>query len=144
METEAKIAPDAEVEVDVSRETLIEAIAAACHQQNRIWCLAHHDESQKLWLDESSEQKDCVIAGVKGALAGNSPEQSHESWLEYKRNEGWSYGPEKDAALKTHPCMLPYGDLPEEHKIKDTFFVETVQQLGRVLGLIRNSEKEPT
>jgi hypothetical protein len=78
---------------------------------------------------------------VKGALQGNTPEKSHEAWLEYKRNEGWSYGPEKNVELKTHPCMLPYGDLSEEHKVKDTFFVETVQQLGRVLGLINSEER---
>jgi len=130
-----------DVELMTHRETLIEAIAAACHEQNRIWCLAHHDESQVHWLDAPSWQKDSVIAGVKGALQGNTPEQSHESWLELKRSEGWCYGPVKDVELKIHPCMLPYGDLPEEHKVKDTFFVETVQQLGRVLGLIGNSEE---
>jgi hypothetical protein len=124
------------VETVPLRETLIEAIAAACHQQNRIWCLAHHDESQSMWLDEPDWQRDSVIAGVKGALAGNTPEQSHEGWLKLKREEGWSYGPEKNVEMKTHPCMLPYGDLPEEHKIKDTFFITTVQQIGKVLGLL--------
>lgn len=123
-----------------ARETAIEAIAAACHQQNRTWCLAHGDTSQPLWLEAASWQKDSAIAGVRSALEDPRPEASHERWLEHKRSEGWTYGPEKDPEKKTHPCMVPYGDLPEMQKQKDVFFIDMVQQLGSVLGINGGNE----
>ena len=114
---------------------LVEAVAAACHQQNRAWCIAHGDDSQANWLDAPDWARDSAIAGVKGALAGNTPEQSHEGWLEQKVADGWVYGEVKDAEQKTHPCMVPYSDLPMEQKRKDEFFIAMVQLVGRVLGL---------
>jgi hypothetical protein len=30
---------------------------------------------------------------VIGAINGNTPEQSHESWLKFKEADGWAYGP---------------------------------------------------
>ena len=116
--------------------TLIEAIACACHQQNRAWCLAHGDDSQALWLESPSWQKDSAIAGVKGALAGNTPEQSHNLWAQTKLDDGWTYGPTKDVDLKLHPCLVPYDKLPAVQKDKDEFFITMVQQVGGVLGLL--------
>jgi hypothetical protein len=75
------------VETVPLRETLIEAIAAACHQQNRIWCLAHHDESQSMWLDEPDWQRDSVIAGVKGALARGLAQAQARRGLELRTRE---------------------------------------------------------
>lgn len=126
---------------EVTRETLIEALAAACHQQNRTYCLQLGDATQPLWLDAPSWQKDSAISGVKAALEDPSPGASHERWLEHKRSDGWVYGPVKDTVAKTHPCMVPYGDLPESQKQKDSLFIEMVTQLGRVLGLVINNEE---
>jgi hypothetical protein len=121
----------------VHRETVIETIAAACHQQNRTYCDLMGDHSQVPWTEAESWQKDSAIEGVKNALVNPNPAASHESWLEHKRADGWTYGDVKDPEAKTHPCMVPYGDLPEAQKRKDSFFVEMVQQLGVTAGLIR-------
>jgi hypothetical protein len=38
--------------------------------------------------------------------------------------EGWAYGPQRDDASRTHPCLLPYEDLPESEKAYDRVMVE--------------------
>ena len=39
-----------------------------------------------------------------------------------KADEGWKYGPVKDADKKEHPCFLPYHNLPLEQRMKDYLF----------------------
>ena len=46
-------------------------------------------------------------------------ENVHEIWAEGRIREGWSYGPSRNDALKTTPCLLPYGELPEGEKEYD-------------------------
>ncbi len=45
---------------------------------------------------------------------------SHANWIEYKLDDGWVYGEEKDPVKKTHPCMVPYDELPHDQRMKDT------------------------
>jgi len=63
-----------------------------------------------------------VRIGVVGIMEGNTPEQSHQLWLDTKRAQGWTHGKVKDAEAKTHPCFLPYEELPPEQKLKDHLF----------------------
>lgn len=43
----------------------------------------------------------------------------HEVWAQSRISQGWTYGPERDDALKHHPCLVPYEELPEEEKAYD-------------------------
>ena len=43
----------------------------------------------------------------------------HEVWAQGRIREGWTYGPVKDSAAKTTPCLVPYVELPEEEKEYD-------------------------
>ena len=43
----------------------------------------------------------------------------HEVWAETRIKQGWTYGEERNDELKTHPCLVPYEDLPEEEKEYD-------------------------
>ena len=56
-----------------------------------------------------------------------TPEESHENWRKVKDAEGWVYGPVKDAEAKTHPCMVPYEELPSAQIIKDHLFQAVVR-----------------
>ena len=40
----------------------------------------------------------------------------HEVWDEARISQGWTYGEQRNDELKTHPCLVPYEDLPEEEK----------------------------
>lgn len=43
----------------------------------------------------------------------------HEVWAENRMSQGWTYGEQRDDELKTHPCLIPYEELPEEEKEYD-------------------------
>ena len=38
----------------------------------------------------------------------------HEVWAETRIQQGWRYGEQRNDELKTHPCLVPYEELPEE------------------------------
>lgn len=103
----------------------IEKIAKLCHEINRIFCEFLGDNSQAPWDQAPDWQKQSCIAGVKAFCQNplKTPEQSHQDWMDYKLKEGWTFGPKKDPVIKTHPCILPYSELPEEQKLKDLFFL---------------------
>lgn len=114
---------------------LVKACAEAAHEMNRVYCESIGDFSQPAWKDAPDWQKESAIGGVYGVLdQRNGPRESHETWLKEKTKAGWMWGPEKNPALKTHPCMVPYDDLPEAQKLKDRLFVTTVQQMAAVLA----------
>lgn len=105
-------------------ETHFVAAARAAHEANRILCIALGDNSQPHWEDAPQWQRNAAMAGV-ALIRGNpdtTPEQLHESWLEQKREEGWKYGPVKNAETKEHPCFVSYADLPEQQRLKDAMF----------------------
>ena len=114
---------------------VVEACARAAHEANRAYCLAFGDESQPSWDDAPDWQRTSCLNGVRGVLVdGNGPRESHASWLEEKRANGWKWGPVKDPAKKEHPCFVPYDELPPEQKAKDAIFVTVVTAMAKALG----------
>lgn len=53
------------------------------------------------------------------ALTEQIAENVHEVWAASRVAEGWTYGPERNDALKQTPCLVPYADLPEVEKAYD-------------------------
>ena len=102
----------------------ISDIAAVCHEANRRLCLNQGDTSQRQWEAAPQWQKDSAINGVTFHMQNPdaTPEASHESWLAEKVAAGWIYGETKDEEAKTHPCMRPYDELPQEQQAKDHLF----------------------
>ena len=43
----------------------------------------------------------------------------HEVWASSRIAQGWTWGPVRSDAFKTHPSLVPYEDLPEEEKQYD-------------------------
>lgn len=43
----------------------------------------------------------------------------HEIWAQERINQGWTYGEKRDDALKRHPCLIAYEELPEDEKVYD-------------------------
>ena len=115
-------------------EKIIAAAAHATHEANRAYCRALGDDSQPPWDSAPEWQRTSAINGVAGALAGNTPEQSHEMWMAEKAANGWVYGPVKDPEKKQHPCMVPYSDLPPEQRAKDAIFVTVARAVAGALG----------
>ena len=99
-------------------------IARVAHEVNRAYCQALGDDSQLPWESAPDWQQQSAISGVAFHRANPdaTPEGSHNSWMEEKRQAGWTYGPVKDADKKEHPCFVPYGELPAEQRAKDYIF----------------------
>lgn len=108
----------------------VQQIARVCHEANRAWCVANGDTSQPTWDDAPDWQRESAQLGVRAALKGATPEQSHEGWTRHKLEQGWTYGPVKDPEAKQHPCLVPYDELPEEQRLKDVLFTSIVRALG--------------
>ena len=118
--------------------TSIDYLARICHEVNRAYCAALGDHSQPAWEAAPEWQRESARNGVKFHMENPEagPEGSHENWLKQKAAEGWSYGPVKDPELKTHPCFVPYNQLPQEQRAKDYIFTA-------VVWAITNPEKAP-
>lgn len=58
----------------------------------------------------------------------------HEVWSKNRINDGWSYGKERNDDLKTHPCLLPYDQLPESEKEYDRATSQETLKLIMKLG----------
>lgn len=102
-------------------------IAQMCHNVNKAYCESIGDTSQPTWSDAPKWQKDSAINGVKFHLeADRLPHESHENWAKDKLAEGWVYGEVKDPVAMTHPCLVPYGQLPIEQRTKDYLFKAVV------------------
>ena len=101
------------------------SVAESCHNMNRAYCKFLGDDSQPEWEDASSEVRASVVDGVKEFIKNYpnwSPEQAHESWTKHKLAHEWVYGETKDSEAKTHPYLVPYSDLSQEQRLKDTLF----------------------
>ena len=108
-----------------------ELIARVAHDVNRAYCQSLGDNSQPKWNDAPQWQKDSALLGVELHLNNPNagPQASHESWMKQKIEDGWAWGPEKDAELKTHPCLVEFAELPKEQQAKDFLFRGVVHAL---------------
>lgn len=101
-------------------------IAQIAHEVNRAWCEYIGDTSQPSWADAPDWQRQNAVNGVtfhKNSLeAGDSA--SHDNWMAEKVAAGWVYGDVKnpDASPPTHPCIVPFDQLPRDQQFKDRLF----------------------
>lgn len=124
-------------EAETMRETVFDAakvrekilvVAAVCHAANREYAKTLGDHSIPSWEIAPMWMRASVINGVEFHIerlaAGETatPAASHENWLKMKAADGWKFGPTKDAGLKTHPCIVPFAELPPEQQRKDWIF----------------------
>lgn len=66
-------------------------------------------------IDTSSVQLSPEMHDLVERLARNV----HDTWALGRIKEGWTYGPERNDNLKTHPCLIDYDELPESEKEYD-------------------------
>ena len=107
-------------------------IARVVHEANRALQVEQDDPTipvSRAWDDLDDETKLSAIEGVRGVLAGNTPEESHAGWVDFKLDHGWVRGPVKDELLRQHPLLVPYDELPESQQVKDELFVAIVTVL---------------
>ncbi len=115
----------------------IAGIAEVCHEVNRAYCESTGDLSQVSWDEAAQSIRDSAVNGVIAVVDDPdiTPTALHEKWRAFKAAEGWVYGTEKDPVKKTHPCMVPYSDLPAFQRVKDSLFRATATAALKALGI---------
>jgi hypothetical protein len=113
----------------------IKQIAEVCHEANRVLQNNFIGTFAPLcphWAECNDEIKASVIDGVKAVLSGDitRPGESHANWVRFKLDHGWTWGPTKDEAAKTHPLLVPFDRLSQADQAKDVLFVAIVTALA--------------
>jgi len=109
----------------------VEEIAKVCHEANKVYCESIGDMSQVSWEDAPEWQKESACNGVIYHIENpnSKPEDSHNSWMKEKIDNGWVYGEVKDPDKKTHHCIVPFNELPKEQQFKDILFTTIVKSI---------------
>ena len=71
------------------------------------------------YIPKPAQTDDIVLSEELNGLVEAMAKNVHDVWAESRISQGWTYGPERNDALKTHPCLVPYEDLPEVEKAYD-------------------------
>ena|SRR3990167_2937177 len=64
-----------------------------------------------------------VIERQCGDMRSNSPEELHGSWMQAYLVMGWVYGEKYDRENRVHPDLVPYAQLGQLERDKDSVFV---------------------
>ena len=85
-------------------------------------------EPSPIGLDDVELSED--LSELQEAIAENA----HEIWAKNRRDQGWSYGPERNDQKKETPDMIPYCNLPETEKLYDREMAMQTLKLVKKLG----------
>ncbi|MEL6727360.1 MAG: RyR domain-containing protein [Pseudomonadota bacterium] len=112
----------------------IEKIARTAHDAIRGWRLANGQEEIPEWADAP----DWMLAATKESVSavlknlGMSASAQHDQWVAAKKRDGWKFGHTKDPIAKTHPLLIPFDQLPEVERMKDTLINAIVAALASI------------
>lgn len=114
------------------KQDMVYAIAKVCHEANRAFRSVMGQSEGPDWGQCSDEQRHTTMAGVEYLLSTPiaSPADLHHNWVEDMTAKGWTHGSVKDVDKKTHPCLLPYHELPPYERYKDKMFAAIVRSLA--------------
>ena len=73
----------------------------------------------KNYVPQPMDTSDVKLPEELEQLAEQISKNVHEVWAETRIRQGWTYGEQRNDELKTHPCLVPYEELPEEEKVFD-------------------------
>lgn len=80
------------------------------------------------------DTKDIELPQEFNELAEEISKNVHEVWSAGRMADGWTYGEERNDALKHHPCLIPYEELSEEEKEYDRHTSQETLKLIMKLG----------
>ena len=75
--------------------------------------------NKKKYIPQPIDTADVKLPAELVRLVEQMSKNVHEVWSETRINQGWTYGEQRNDELKTHPCLVPYEELPEEEKEYD-------------------------
>lgn len=79
------------------------------------------------------DTSEVVLPKAIEELVEQLAENTHECWAALRKDEGWTYGEERDDTLKLNPCLIPYGDLTDRERACDrTTAMETLRLIVKL------------
>lgn len=81
-------------------------------------------------IDVADIDLDADLEDLTEAIAENA----HDIWARARMDEGWTYGPVRNDALKQHPDLVPYAKLPDSEKEYDRLMAMNTLRLVNRLG----------
>ena len=73
----------------------------------------------KTYTPQPIDTSDVELPKEMEQLVEEMSKNVHDVWAETRISQGWKYGKKRDDEKKTHPCLVPYDELPEEEKEYD-------------------------
>ena len=73
----------------------------------------------KHYIPQPMDTSDVQLPQELNELVEEMAKNVHEVWAQSRMDQGWTYGEERNDALKHHPCLIPYEELPEVEKAYD-------------------------
>ena len=74
---------------------------------------------KKNYVPQPMDTEDIQLPEELDALVEQMAKNVHEVWAKSRMEQGWTYGEERNDALKHHPCLVPYEVLPDVEKAYD-------------------------
>ena len=74
---------------------------------------------KKNYVPQPMDTSDIQLPEELNVLIEQMAKNVHEVWAQSRIKQGWRYGNERSDALKQHPCLIPYEELPEVEKSYD-------------------------
>lgn len=95
-------------------------LASLVNAMNKAYCQWLSGQAPQM----THEEKASSIEGLEKIYRKGffHPRDLHDSWMGRKLRLGWRFGESKSEEDKTHPCLLPFSDLPAEEQFKDLLF----------------------
>jgi ryanodine receptor 2 len=88
----------------------------------------------KKYIPQPIDTTDVKLPVELELLVEKMSKNVHEVWAEARISQGWTYGEQRNDELKTHPCLVPYEELPDEEKEYDRntsiWYVKLIKKLG--------------
>lgn len=116
---------------------LVDQVAYLVHQANSEYAKSIGEVP----VADFETNKDSCVSGILKFIKNPdvTPAKLHQSWMDFKFNDGWTYGPVKDFEKKTHPCLVPWSDLPKEQQTKDEIFIGICKTAMSTSGIYTRS-----
>lgn len=119
----------------ISEKSFMECAAANAYEQIRLFriMVSSGDDVAPNWEECDEEERNAFRNGFKTILdllmsstddftAEGAVTALHDSWIKFKMDNGWTYGPTLDTVNKTNPNFLPFSMLSKEEKKKSFVF----------------------
>ncbi len=114
--------------VNTLRDYGVHQLTKIIYEVSRVYRKSIGESIEYEWSTAPKWEIEAIRNGVQYHVdnPGKTPEDSHNNWLKEKQDTGWVHGEVRDPEAKTHPCMVPYNELPKEQQVKDHLFIAVV------------------